>query len=85
MVIRPALEGDITPALAVMSQAFDLHLRAPTVHTLVAASDSGVLLVAEDAGDMVGTAASVRLRLVRLARRRDRGAGGARERARARG
>ena len=60
MVIRPALEGDITPALAVMSRAFDLHLRAPTVHTLVAASDSGVLLVAEDAGDMVGTAASVR-------------------------
>jgi len=59
MVIRPALEGDTTPALAVMSQAFDLHLRAPTVHTLVAGSDSGVLLVAEDAGEIVGTAASV--------------------------
>ena len=36
----------MAPALAVMSQAFDLQLRAPTVHTLVAGSQSGVLLLA---------------------------------------
>lgn len=51
----------MTPALAVMSQAFALHLRAPTVHTLVAQSDSGELFVAEGGdGAVVGTAASVR-------------------------
>lgn len=59
VIIRPALESDITPALAAMSAAFDLPLRAPTVHTLVAGSSSGVLLVADDGGTMLGTAGSV--------------------------
>lgn len=61
MLIRPALEGDTTAALAVMGQAFALHLRAPTVHTLVAQSDSGDLFVGvDDGGSVVGTSASVR-------------------------
>jgi predicted N-acetyltransferase YhbS len=59
LLIRPATDDDTTAALAAMSEAFDLHLRAPTVHTLVAASPSGVLLVAEEDGVVVGTAASV--------------------------
>jgi predicted N-acetyltransferase YhbS len=59
VLIRPATEDDITPALALMSEAFEVQLRAPTVHTLVAASPAGTLLVAEAAGAVVGTAASV--------------------------
>ena len=59
LLIRPATDDDITPALAAMGRAFELPLRAPTVHTLVAAAPSGALLVAEDAGEIVGTAASV--------------------------
>ena len=59
MIIREAQPGDIEPALAAMSDAFGLQLRAPTVHTLVAASPEGHLLVAEDDGVVVGTAASV--------------------------
>ncbi|MDA0181998.1 GNAT family N-acetyltransferase [Solirubrobacter phytolaccae] len=59
MIIREAQPGDIEPALAAMSEAFGLQLRAPTVHTLVAASPDGVLLVAEEDGAVVGTAASV--------------------------
>jgi predicted N-acetyltransferase YhbS len=60
MPIRPAGEGDTDAALGVMSQAFGVPLRAPTVHTLVAASDAGTLLVAEEDGELLGTAASVR-------------------------
>lgn len=59
MIIREAQPGDIEPALAAMSEAFGLQLRAPTVHTLVAASPDGVLLVAEHEGEIQGTAASV--------------------------
>lgn len=59
MIIREAEPDDIEPALAAMSDAFGLQLRAPTVHTLVAASPDGHLLVAEDDGTIVGTAASV--------------------------
>jgi predicted N-acetyltransferase YhbS len=55
--IRPAGPGDIDPALAVMGDAFGLALRPPTVHTLAAAARDGGLLVAEDSGAVVGTAA----------------------------
>src|SRR3954470_2420278 len=57
--IRRAGPGDIEPALAVMSEAFGLRLRAPTVHTLVVCAPEGVLLVAVDEGAVVGTAAAV--------------------------
>lgn len=59
MIIREAQPGDFEPALAAMSDAFGLQLRAPTVHTLVAESSDGTLLVAERDGVVVGTAASV--------------------------
>ncbi|MBE2314665.1 GNAT family N-acetyltransferase [Solirubrobacter sp. CPCC 204708] len=59
MTIRRAAADDIEPALAVMSEAFGIELRAPTVHTLVASSPDGTLLVAEEDGVVVGTAASV--------------------------
>lgn len=59
MIIREARPGDIESALAAMSDAFGLQLRAPTVHTLVASSPDGVLLVAEEDGEIRGTAASV--------------------------
>jgi len=59
VIIREAEPRDIEPALAAMSDAFGLQLRAPTVHTLVAASPDGTLLVAERGGEIVGTAASV--------------------------
>lgn len=59
MIIREAQPGDIEPALAAMSDAFGLQLRAPTVHTLVADAPGGTLLVAERDGVVVGTAASV--------------------------
>jgi predicted N-acetyltransferase YhbS len=59
VIIRHAQAGDIDPALAAMSDAFGLELRAPTVHTLAAESPDGALLVAEDDGVIRGTAASL--------------------------
>ena len=59
MLIRRAGPADIEPALAVMSDAFDMPLRAPTVHTLVARVPGGTLLVAEEDGVILGTAASI--------------------------
>lgn len=41
MLIRRAGPADIEPALAAMSHAFGLPLRAPTVHTLVASVPGG--------------------------------------------
>jgi predicted N-acetyltransferase YhbS len=59
VLIRRAGAADIEPALAVMSEAFGLDLRAPTVHTLVAGAPDGHLFVADDSGRVVGTGASV--------------------------
>src|SRR4051794_2758459 len=42
-----------------MGEAFGMELRAPNVHTLVADVPDGTLLVAEEDGVLLGTAASV--------------------------
>ena len=59
MPIRPAGPADIEPALAVISRAFGLVVREPSVHTLVAGAQEGSLLVAESDGQVVGTGACV--------------------------
>jgi predicted N-acetyltransferase YhbS len=59
VLIRPAGPADIEPALAVISRAFGLEVRAPSVHTLVAAAREGSLLVAVSDDRIVGTGASV--------------------------
>src|SRR4051812_10958260 len=42
-----------------MGDAFGMDLRAPNVHTLVAGAPDGTLLVAEQDGVLLGTAASI--------------------------
>jgi GNAT superfamily N-acetyltransferase len=59
VLIRRALERDIEPALAVMSLAYRLDLRAPTVHTLVESLPDGHLLVAQSEDQILGTAAAI--------------------------
>jgi predicted N-acetyltransferase YhbS len=57
--IRPAGPADLDSALAVIGRAFGLVVQAPSVHTLVAGSAEGGLLVAERDGAIVGTGAYV--------------------------
>jgi predicted N-acetyltransferase YhbS len=57
--IRRAGPGDIEPALAVLADAFGVQARVPSVYTLVADAPDGTLLVAEEDGEVVGTAASI--------------------------
>ena len=59
MPIRPAGPADIEPALAVISRAFGLEVRVPSVHTLVAGAREGSLLVASRDGQVIGTGACV--------------------------
>jgi predicted N-acetyltransferase YhbS len=59
VLIRPAGPADIDPALGVISRAFGLEVRAPSVHTFVAGSRDGSLLVAVSDGQVVGTGACV--------------------------
>jgi GNAT superfamily N-acetyltransferase len=59
VLIRPALRSDYKPALRVMSDAFGIVMREPTVHTTVAGAPNGYLLVAERDGVIVGTGGSV--------------------------
>jgi predicted N-acetyltransferase YhbS len=59
MLIRPVRPEDVAPALGVIGAAFNLELRAPTVHTLVGGAPDGHFLVAERGGEIIGTAASV--------------------------
>jgi predicted N-acetyltransferase YhbS len=57
VLIRRAAAGEIEPALHVMSEAFGLPIRAPSVHTLAASAPGGCLLVAIDSGQVAGTGA----------------------------
>jgi predicted N-acetyltransferase YhbS len=57
VLISRAGSGDIEPALRVMSEAFGLEIRAPSVHTFAASAPSGSLVVARDDGRVVGTGA----------------------------
>ena len=59
MTIRLATPADYDAALQIIGDAFGLAAVAPTVHTVVADSPHGQLLVAEDDGRIVGTGASV--------------------------
>jgi predicted N-acetyltransferase YhbS len=59
VLIRLALRPDYDPALRLMGDAFGFELRPPSVHTVVADSPDGQLLVAERGGAIVGTGASV--------------------------
>lgn len=59
MLIRPALQADYDAALRVIGDAFGLVVRRPTVHTMVADSPDGHLLVAERDGAIVGSGAGV--------------------------
>lgn len=59
VTIRLATPSDYDAALAVIGAAFGLAAVAPTVHTAVADAPGGQLLVAEEDGRVVGTAASV--------------------------
>ena len=60
MTIRLATPADYDAALKIIGDAFGLAAIAPTVHTAVADSDCGQLLVATDEdGRIVGTGASV--------------------------
>lgn len=58
-MIRLATPADYPAALRVIADAFSVQATAPTVHTLVADSPHGHLLVAEQDGRIVGTAACV--------------------------
>jgi predicted N-acetyltransferase YhbS len=58
-VIRPVREEELPEALQVLAAAFDMTVRAPSVHTLVAGSADGNFFVAERDGRIVGTGASV--------------------------
>jgi predicted N-acetyltransferase YhbS len=55
--IREAVPADVEPALALMARAFGIAVQSPSVHTLVAGSGTGTLLVAEHGGAIVGTGA----------------------------
>ncbi|HEY8493261.1 MAG TPA: GNAT family N-acetyltransferase [Myxococcota bacterium] len=59
LTIRRAGRADFEAALAVIGRAFNLVVRAPSVHTMVAESGQGGLLVAERDGAIVGTSAYV--------------------------
>jgi predicted N-acetyltransferase YhbS len=59
VLIRPAVRAEYPAALKVVGDAFGIALRYPSVHTLVADSPHGYLLVAERDGVIVGTGGSV--------------------------
>jgi predicted N-acetyltransferase YhbS len=57
--IRPATEADIPAFLEVMSIAFGVPSRRPSVHTWAFEQDDGHLLVAERDGRVIATGASI--------------------------
>lgn len=59
MQIRLATPADHPATLDVLSEAYGFAMTAPTVHTAVAATEHGQILVAEESGRIAGAAASV--------------------------
>jgi predicted N-acetyltransferase YhbS len=59
VLIRPATAADIPAFLEVMSIAFGVPNRRPSVHTWAFEQDDGHLLVAERDGRVIGTGASI--------------------------
>src|SRR3954453_18464560 len=59
VLIRPATAADIPAFLEVMSIAFGVPNRGPSVHTWAFEQDDGHLLVAERDGRVIATGASI--------------------------